>query len=117
VTSVEALKTVLKREHRHQVNIAGWIQQKGSLATQQCRVVDISRNGARLEVADSYNVPDDFLLLLSKADAGHPALSGGGAARRSARNLLASILLPLTRDGGRFRVLDLSPNAAARVTC
>jgi hypothetical protein len=61
----------VKRAPRHQVNLAAWIRQTGSFATQQCRVVDISRTGVCLEVVDDHGIPDDFILLFSKGDVGH----------------------------------------------
>jgi PilZ domain-containing protein len=65
--------TFLERERRHQINIDAWIRQKGSFATQQCHVIDISRNGVRLEVVDPYKILDTFLLLFSRNDAGQHA--------------------------------------------
>jgi hypothetical protein len=49
-----------------------WIRQQiGSFATQPCRVLDVSRTGVRLEVGNADKVPTSFILLFSKADAGH----------------------------------------------
>ena len=57
----------------HQVNLAAWIRQTGSREAQQCRVIDISQNGVRLELADPCSVPDAFLLSLSKNEPGQHA--------------------------------------------
>ena len=73
MTTFESLKMFLKRDRRHQVNMAAWIRQKGSVASQQCRVIDVSRNGVRVEVADPYKIPDNFILLFSRNDAGQHA--------------------------------------------
>jgi hypothetical protein len=46
---------------------------KGSFATQQCRIVDISGTGVRLRVVDARIIPDKFILLLSKSGPGYHA--------------------------------------------
>ncbi len=60
-----------RREPRHSVNTNAWIRQTGSLAIHECRVVDISRSGVKLEVENADSLPDNFLLLFSKSDAGN----------------------------------------------
>jgi hypothetical protein len=62
-----------KRAPRHSVNLNAWIQQTGSSAIQECRVIDVSRTGVRLEVENTHNIPDNFLLSFSKSDPGHRA--------------------------------------------
>jgi hypothetical protein len=66
--SLELAKTFLKRALPRRDNINARIRQAGSFATQQCRVLDISRREVRLQVMDADNVPDSFLLLFSKSD-------------------------------------------------
>jgi hypothetical protein len=69
---LETAKTFfLKRAPRHSVNLNAWIRQKGSFGIQQCRVIEVSRTGARLEVEN--DIPDNFLLSFSKSDPGYRA--------------------------------------------
>ena len=68
-----SLKTFLKRAPRHSVNMNAWIRQPGLFAIQQCRVLDVSRTGIRLEAANATGIPDEFILLLSKNDLGYHA--------------------------------------------
>ena len=63
--SLEHTKTFLKRALRGRDNINARIRQAGSFATQQCRVLDISRKNVRLQVVDADNIPDSFFLLFS----------------------------------------------------
>jgi len=63
--SLELAKTFLERALSRRDNITAKIRQAGSFATQQCRVLDISRKSVRLKVADSDSIPDNFLLSLS----------------------------------------------------
>jgi hypothetical protein len=60
-------KTFLERALRRPGNINALIRQTGSFATQQCRVLDISRRDVRLQVVDADNIPDRFLLLFSNS--------------------------------------------------
>jgi hypothetical protein len=72
--SLEVAKNFLfKRAPRHSVNSNAWIRQTGSFATQECRVIDVSRTGARLEVENTENIPDNILLLFSRSDSGNHA--------------------------------------------
>jgi PilZ domain len=72
--SLEVAKNFLfKRPPRHSVNSRAWIRQTGSFATHECRVIDVSRTGARLEVENIENIPDDILLLFSRSDSGSAA--------------------------------------------
>jgi PilZ domain len=64
------LTTLLKRAPRHPLNKAAWIRQPGSFATQECRVLDVSRTGVRLEAANPFSIPENFILLFSKGDVG-----------------------------------------------
>jgi hypothetical protein len=65
--SLELTKTFLKRALRGRDNINARIRQAGSFATQQCRVLDISRKNVRLQVVDADNIPDSFFLLFSNS--------------------------------------------------
>jgi len=60
-------KNFLERALRRRDKIDAWIRHAGSFATQQCRVLDISGTGVRLQVVDAHSIPDDFILLLSKS--------------------------------------------------
>ena len=70
LATLEALKNFRKRAPRHSVNLNAWIRRTDSLAIQDCRVVDISQSGVKLEVENADSLPDNFLLLFSKSDAG-----------------------------------------------
>ncbi len=72
LATLEALRNFRKRAPRHSVNLKVWIRQTDSLAIQECRVIDISQSGVKLEVEKPDGVPDNFLLLFSKSDAGSP---------------------------------------------
>ena len=65
--SLELTKTFLKRALRGRDNINARIRQAGSFATQQRRVLDISRKNVRLQVVDADNIPDSFFLLFSNS--------------------------------------------------
>ena len=75
MASLEIAKTAFrKRAPRHSVNLNGWIRQTGLFAVQRCRVIDVSRTGARLEVENNDNIPDNILLVFSRSDLGSPAI-------------------------------------------
>jgi hypothetical protein len=63
--NLEFAKDFFDRALGRRHNINALIRQAGSFATQQCRVLDISRRDVRLKVVDADNVPDRFLLLFS----------------------------------------------------
>jgi hypothetical protein len=65
--SLELAKTFLNRAFGRAHNINAQIRQAGSFATQQCRVLDISRRNVRLRVVDASNIPDSFLLSFAKS--------------------------------------------------
>jgi hypothetical protein len=68
---LETAKTFfVKRAPRHSVNLDAWIRQTGSFALQECRVIEVSRTGVRLEVENTNNIPDNFLLLFGRGDPG-----------------------------------------------
>jgi hypothetical protein len=50
-----------------------WIRSEGSFGLQPCQVVDLSRTGVRLRIANLQNVPSKFILMLSKFGTGHLA--------------------------------------------
>ena len=64
------LKTFVQRAPRHSINTQAWIRQPGSFATQQCRVLDVSRSGVRLEAANPFSIPENLILLFGKSDVG-----------------------------------------------
>jgi len=65
--SLKLAKTFLDRTLGRRDNIDARIRQAGSFATQQCRVLDISRRNVRLQVVDADNIPDSFILLFSNS--------------------------------------------------
>jgi PilZ domain len=74
VPNLEASKTFfIKRAPRHSVNLNAWIRQTGSFAIQECRVIEVSRTGAKLEIENTQNISDNFLLLFAKSDTGNRA--------------------------------------------
>jgi hypothetical protein len=66
-------KTFLNRALGRPNNINARIRQAGSFATQQCRVLEISKKEVRLQVANAQNIPDNFILLFSTDDPGRCA--------------------------------------------
>ena len=65
--SLKLAKTFLNRALGRAHYINAQIRQAGSFATQQCRVLDISRRDVRLQVVNAGNIPDSFLLSFSKS--------------------------------------------------
>jgi hypothetical protein len=65
--SLELAKGFIERALGRPHNINARIRQAGSFATQQCRVLAISRRDVRLQVVDAGNIPDSFLLSFSKS--------------------------------------------------
>src|SRR4051812_29676439 len=53
-----------RRASRRRVLKSGVIAYRGRHVTQTCIVRDVSRGGARLQVASSIGIPDDFELLI-----------------------------------------------------
>jgi hypothetical protein len=66
-------KTFLERALRRRDNVNAWIRQPDSFATQQCRVLEVSKTDVRLEVANPETVPDKFFLLFAKDGPRHHA--------------------------------------------
>jgi hypothetical protein len=73
-SALNSLKAFLKRAPRHSVNMDAWIREPGSFATHQCRVLEVSRTGIRLETANPAAIPNNFVLLFSKNDVGNHAI-------------------------------------------
>ena len=69
--SSELKKFENRRAARRGSNNNAWIRPEGSFGLQPCQVVDISRTGVRLRIANLQKVPEKFLLLFSKFGAGH----------------------------------------------
>lgn len=57
--------------HRYEGGDA-WIRAEGSL-TRECQVIDLSRTGVRLKVANAHSVPNTFTLILTKSCGARPA--------------------------------------------
>lgn len=70
---LEHAKDFFERALGRRRDINAVIRQAGSFATQQCRVLDISRKDVRLKVLDADNIPDRFVLLFSKSGPGYSA--------------------------------------------
>jgi hypothetical protein len=100
------LKIIPKKiDNRHSprraCDTSAWIRAEGSLATQQCKLLDISPTGVGLAVVDARRIPDKFILLLSKNGSGPHA---NVRWRRS------------TQIGAEFSAGDdLRPNYMARI--
>jgi hypothetical protein len=71
--STELKKYENRRAARRGYNDNAWIRPEGSFGLQPCQVVDISRTGVRLRIANLQNVPSKFILMLSKFGTGHIA--------------------------------------------
>ena len=71
--SAELKKYENRRAARRGYNNNAWIRPEGSFGLQPCQVVDISRTGVRLRIANLQKVPEKFILLFSKFGAGHLA--------------------------------------------
>ena len=62
-----------RRARRQKSNDGGWIGFEDSFGTRRCQLLDLSRTGARLAIADANKIPDKFIFLSSKHGAGYPA--------------------------------------------
>lgn len=71
--SAELKKFENRRAARRGHNDNAWIRSEGSFGLQPCEVVDISRTGVRLRIANLQKIPDKFVLLFSKIGAGRLA--------------------------------------------
>ena len=72
------LSTELKKHDNRRAARRGhadnaWIRSEGSFGLQPCQVVDISRTGVRLRIANLQNMPSKFILMLSKFGTGQLA--------------------------------------------
>ncbi len=71
--NLDLAKIFLKRALGRPDNINARIRRAGSFATQQCRVLGISKKDVRLQPADGGSIPDNFILLFSNDDPGRHA--------------------------------------------
>lgn len=55
-----------KREPRRSVNETAWITLDGGFAARQCRVLDLSKNGAKLVVETAEHIPTIIQLAFSR---------------------------------------------------
>ena len=55
-----------RRTPRRALNSVGWIRPTGGFATRECKIVDVSRAGARLSIPFAANIPATFTLSFSK---------------------------------------------------
>ena len=65
-------RTELRKSPRRQFHYNATIIMEGDTQPHRCAIVDISNTGARLQLEDDFELPERFLLLLTK----------GGQARR-----------------------------------
>jgi len=91
-----------RRSKRHHVYHGARLIQSDGTALGPCRMIDISRTGARLESAKAQTLPDDFILLLSH----------DGRLRRQCLVVWRSE----TAVGVEFVPLQPSSNSAAKTT-
>jgi hypothetical protein len=71
-----ALKTTRednRRAPRSGCNVNAWIRQEDCFGVHECRVLDLSRGGARLARVDAYRIPKSFVLFLAKNGSGQQA--------------------------------------------
>jgi hypothetical protein len=61
-----------RRSPRRERDLNAWIRPEGSIAVQQCRILDLSQTGVRLAVVDANQITKTFILFLSKYGAGAP---------------------------------------------
>jgi PilZ domain len=62
-----------RRARRRGYNNSAWIRLEDSFGIRRCQLLDISRTGVRLAMADPDKIPKTFILLLSKNSAGYRA--------------------------------------------
>jgi hypothetical protein len=62
-----------RRAIRQKRDLNGWIQSKGSIAVQECRILDLSQTGVRLALVDAHKITNGFILYLSKNGTGRNA--------------------------------------------
>jgi hypothetical protein len=55
-----------RRAPRKQLRHQGWIAARNSAVLQQCTLSDISDVGARIDVQHVDDIPDEFILLLTR---------------------------------------------------
>ena len=55
-----------RRAVRKAVHVAAWIEKEGNDLLELCTLIDISETGARLRIADVYNLPTDLTLHLAR---------------------------------------------------
>jgi hypothetical protein len=51
-----------RRAVRQAAHVAAWIEKEGNDLLERCALIDISENGARLRIADVYNLPANLTL-------------------------------------------------------
>jgi hypothetical protein len=62
-----------RRVLRRACDLSAWIRSEGSIAVQECRVVDLSQTGVRLSVVDANKIANRLILFLTKNGAGRYA--------------------------------------------
>jgi hypothetical protein len=62
-----------RRARRQKSNDIAWIRFEDSFGARRCQLLDLSRTGARVAIADANKIPDKFVFLSSKRGAGYPA--------------------------------------------
>lgn len=69
--SAELASKQNRRASRRGYNDNAWIRFDGAFGSRQCRLLDISRTGVRLTTANADEIPETFVLLLSKNGTGY----------------------------------------------
>lgn len=69
--SAELKDRQTRRASRRGYNDNVWIRFDGSFGSRDCQLLDISRTGVRLTTANAEEIPETFVLLLSKNGAGY----------------------------------------------
>jgi hypothetical protein len=68
--ALKATREDNRRAPRRGYNGNAWIRQEDRFGVHECRVLDLSRSGARLAVVDACRIPERFVLFLAKNDRG-----------------------------------------------
>jgi len=71
--ALKAAREDKRRAPRRGYNVNAWIRQEDRLGVHECRVLDLSRSGARLASVDGYRIPQNFVLLLAMNASGQQA--------------------------------------------
>jgi hypothetical protein len=71
--ALKATREDNRRAPRRGYNVNAWIRQEDRFGVRECRVLDLSRSGARLALVDAYRIPKSFVLFLAMNGRGQQA--------------------------------------------